>query len=1293
MALETGGSLYWHTKIDNTGLQTGAVQAKGILRGLTRSITGMDVFAGLAIGAALVFSKITKEVYNFSKNFETAMKEVQTISKAVQNNFRGISKEIIDMSKTVPDNAQKLAKALYQIVSAGYDGAEAMDILRTSAELAVATVTDTFTAADVLTYVMNAYGKAAGTAAEISDKLFTIVKLGKVKMDELGPTLSMVTGLAAQVGLSFNELAAIYAEAVKKIQPHIVSTGIRGIVTAMLQMSEGTGDAADAARELGVEFDIDALKAKGFKQILNELITATKGNEAALIGLFPNVRGLVGLLAVMTDEGEGYNKTLNEIENSLGATGKAFKTMVDTTENQWAIVKNNVMAKMKPLGDNLLAFMNDIAKGINQAMSGANDELSRLARTYSELTDTLQRKKSRIDDLIKTVEDLRGKTELSKDETIKLRAAEEALAIYFPTLGKAAEVAAGSFDILTIAKKGSFELSIRIMELELKQAEIEKRRAELDLKIYERNEDEGKKEIDRINMQIKALTNQVNLRIRALRGEKLYDLTEDKEYLELQEKLAIVTEERNLKQIQLNLNMEKTTDKVDALTKALEELRKLQSEPIKIKPEAGKPPEKPAIIPALTDEQIEEIEDKLKYMASRYKKYSSDIIQFGEEYVKEHNAQLVIDGENYSQFLSDMLAKHKGNVELNKIITDDIYEYNKTITEKRKKIEEEYFNYIAEAREKDLEAEKEKFEAIIKNYKEDSNEYLEAVEQHKKNELEINDKYDKEIAEGKLAIFKENLEKQIEELDENYKLRLEIAKKELGEETEANKEYFKFVNEKLKEIAKIEEEAAKEKRKLLESYFESYQTTEEKIVSIHKRTIELLKLTDDKYEQDRLKSIEKQLIAEVRSSKARQEIDDKIAEYEKELDDKGLKDYIGFLEKMKIEYSEYADIIILLNEKIAESQNQIWENVRDEIDKTVDTLRTLADVVGNFDEELEETINNMADLVSGVGQITIGFAMGDITGIISGIAMAINSIINIFVKHKSDVPELREELQAITLELQKQQTILSQAIGTAKTDAIQDTIDLLNEQIAVYNEMIEAEKEAYGQFLWWTWSEADQEKIEEWLSAIESANAEIAYLWQQYREILTGTTAESIADAIAEGFAEGLDSAQVFADTFNDMMRKAITDAFKRTIITKYIEDWYDQFAILAEGGLTAEEIETLTGTYQDMIEAAEAQWEALATVLEETGIELLEDIKREGLTGAIAGITEETAGLLAGQFQAIRINTVDILSNMENIIIINSRIADNTEYNKYLELLKDINDKLGKGTAESEYLRGVGGA
>lgn len=1313
MALETGGSLFWKTRIDNAGLQTGAVQAKGILRSLTRSITGMDIFAGLAIGAALVFAKITKSAYNFSKNFESAMKEVQTISKAVQKDFKGISQEIIDMTKTVPDNAQKLSKALYQIVSAGYDGAKAMDILRTSAELAVATVTDTFTAANALTYVMNAYGIAAGTASAISDKLFTIVKLGKVKMEELGPTISMVTGLAAEAGLAFNELGAMYAEAVKKIKPYIVATGIRGILTAILRVSKGTGDAADKARELGIEFDIATLKSKGFKHILSEIIKATKGNKAALMELFPNVRGLIGLLAVMTGEGEGFNRTLDEIENSIGATGEAFKIMMETTENQWAILKNNVMAKMKPLGDKLLAFMNNIASGINIAMSGANDELSRLARSYSELTDTLRRKQGRIDDLIATVEDLRSKTELTREETTQLEAAERALATFFPTFGKAAEDAADSIDILNLAKEATIDLSIRIMELELAQAEIEKRRADLALTLYKREEDEGRKEINRIKGQmivIKELTEFELAGVDKRRGkaqEEIYtkeklaemvdaSLEKNIEYQKLQYELSLATEKRSLEEEQLTINIEKTTLEVDALTEALEKLKRTREKPV-ILPAKPKVGEEPTIIPVITDKEIEDIKDKLKYMADQYRSYWKIVAQFGEGYVEEHNAQLAEDAKNYGEFLSGMLVEYGGNAELTKEIMLDIAEYNKEITEKRRKAEEEYFNYITEAREKDLAAEKERFEAVIKELEEGSAEYLKAVEQNKENEKGINLKYDEEIAEGKLAILRETLERQIGEEDEahkeRYKKSLEMAKAELGKETEAYKEYFKFINDKLQEIAEIEEEEAKRKREILESYFESYQTTEEKIVSIHKRTAELLKLTDVKYEQDRLKSIERQLITEAKFGKARQEIDDKIAEYGEKLNNKELEDFIKFLEEMKAKYSKYADIMILLNEEIAESQKRIWENTRDEINKTVDTLHALADAVGNFDTELEGVINDVADLVSGIGSITISFAVGDITGIISGIAVAINSIISLFVKYKSEVPELREELAKITLELQKQQIILSQAVGMAQTEAIQDRIDLLEEQIAVYNEMIAAEEEAYGQFLWWTWSTTDQEKIEEWLSAIENVNAEIAYLMQQYREILTGTTAVSIADAIAEGFSQGLDSAQVFADTFNDMMKKAIIDAFKRTIITKYIEDWYEQFALLAAGGLTPEEIEALTGTYQEMIEAAGEEWAALADILEAAGIELLEGVKKEGLTGAIAGITEETAGLLAGQFQAIRINTVEILSNMEDIIIINARIADNTEYNKYLELLKDINDKLSEGTPkESEYLRARGG-
>ena len=1430
MALETGGSLFWRTKIDNTGLQTGAVQAKGILRTLTRSITGMDIFAGLGIGAALVFAKITKQAYNFSKEFETAMKEVQTISKAVQNDFKGMSQEIIDMSKTVPDNAQKLTKALYQIVSAGYDGAKAMEILKTSAELAVAGVTDTFTAADAMTYIMNSFGEAAGDAENIAGKLFMTVKLGKVRMEELAPSVSNIAGMWAQAGGSFTDLMASIATGVKSLPIDIMTTGIRGILAAIISPGQ---EAKDMIKELGIEFDAATLKTKGFAYILLEMQKAV-GDDVdkmeKLAAIFPNIRGLIGALALDADK---YTESLNAMAQGTEEFKNATKTMMDTTENQWAIMKNNIMAKMKPLGDSLLAFMNNIARGINQSMSGANDELSKLARTYSELTDTLRKKQSRIDDLITTIEGLRSKTELTREETTQLKAAEEALAIYYPTFGKAVGDAAGKIDILTLAKQGSYDLSIRIMELELAQADIENRRAKLASTLYEREEDEGKKEINRIKGQmiiIEKLTEYEIAGVDKRRGkiqEEIYtkeklaemvdiSLEKNNEYLKLETELANATEKRSLEEEQLILNIERTTNEVDALTEALERLRESQGKPIIITPEPGKPPEeKPVTILALTDEQIKDIEDKLTYMANQYKKYMSDVAQFGEEYVEEHNAQLVEDGKNYARYLSDMAMKYKDNAELSKMISDDIYEYNKGIITERKKAEEEYFNYITEAREKDLKSEEDRFRAIIGDYKEGSDEYLGLVEKHNKNILEINEKYDKEIAEAKLVIFKEGLEKQIGEEDKAYKLRLEIAKKGLGKETEAYKKYFEFVNDKLQEITEIEEEEAKKKREILESYFESYQTTEEKIVSIHKKTNELLLLTDIKYEQDRLRSIEKQLIAEVEFADAKQKIDNEIAKYGKELNNRQLESFIQFLEEMKIEYGNFTEFIIYLNEKIAESQKQIWENTINEINNTVDAIHALADVIGNFDTELEGMINDVANLVGGIGQIMAGFATGGIlgfAGILGGIAAAISAIFNIFTVHHSDVPELQEQLHEITLELQAQQNILNQAVGTAKPEAIQNIIDLLHEQIAVYNEMIAAEQEAYGQFLWFTWSETDQANIEQWLSSIQNINAEIANLQQQYQQILTGTTAETIADAIAEGFSRGLDSAQVFADTFNEMMKKAIIDAFKRTIITRYLQSWLELFAYLSEGGLTAEEMDSLAKRYLFLLKYAKTQWETMEALLASIGIDLgevlsiedivdqaqeamieiagiteetiadaiaegfsegldsaevfadtfndmmrramidafkktiitqylknwmeqfdilsgggltveeiaslastyqmailaagsqweamqalfdaagigLEEARRTGLTGAIAGITEETAGLLAGQFQAIRINTVDILSNMESIIIINARIADNTEYNKYL---KDIDDKLGKGISmESEYLRGVGG-
>jgi len=96
-----------------------------------------------------------------------------------------------------------------------------------------------------------------------------------------------------------------------------------------------------------------------------------------------------------------------------------------------------------------------------------------------------------------------------------------------------------------------------------------------------------------------------------------------------------------------------------------------------------------------------------------------------------------------------------------------------------------------------------------------------------------------------------------------------------------------------------------------------------------------------------------------------------------------------------------------------------------------------------------------------------------------------------------------------------------------------------------------------------------------------------------------------------------------------------------------------------------------------------------------------------EGIKGAIKGITEDTAGLLAGQFNAIRMNTVELVGHfqssnmslaemtgsMENLLSINTRIADNTSVNPaMLAELQDIKLRLDQDlVTERDYLRATG--
>jgi len=160
------------------------------------------------------------------------------------------------------------------------------------------------------------------------------------------------------------------------------------------------------------------------------------------------------------------------------------------------------------------------------------------------------------------------------------------------------------------------------------------------------------------------------------------------------------------------------------------------------------------------------------------------------------------------------------------------------------------------------------------------------------------------------------------------------------------------------------------------------------------------------------------------------------------------------------------------------------------------------------------------------------------------------------------------------------------------------------------------------------------------IDGLLAENAEAA------KEIFTGTTADSIVDSIADGFASGKRSASDFADNFKDLMRNAMIESLKLRFLEGPLQAFFEEFAGAAQSGdqLTSSEIDQLQSLYNSIITNAQAQFDQLQQI---SGIDLAAGSGGQGrnLTGAIKGITETQADLLAGQFGGLRITALEQLN------------------------------------------------
>nr|DAW20817.1 MAG TPA: minor tail protein [Caudoviricetes sp.] len=293
--------------------------------------------------------------------FNKAMTEVSTISKEVTENMADYKKQVAGLTAEIPIGATEAAKALYQIVSAGQEGANAMKVLEVSAKAAVGGVTETATAADTITTLLNAYHLSASEAESISDKLFTTVRLGKTTMTELGASIAQAAPTAAAYGVSMNELLGAVATLTKQ-----------GVPTA-IAMTQINAAITEAVNVLGDS----AFEGRTFAEALGEIRDSADGSMTALKGSITNIRALKGALGLTGDAASTAKSDLEAMANATGAAESAFQKMNNTAGASAERLKSHFQAAIMPIASTTKSVSKFITDSLNRAFdTGAMEDFA-----------------------------------------------------------------------------------------------------------------------------------------------------------------------------------------------------------------------------------------------------------------------------------------------------------------------------------------------------------------------------------------------------------------------------------------------------------------------------------------------------------------------------------------------------------------------------------------------------------------------------------------------------------------------------------------------------------------------------------------------------------------------------------------------------------------------------------------------------------------------------------------------------------------------------------------------------
>lgn len=349
----------------------------GLYKGLSAASARVGKFAAKmkAVGMSITtsftmpFALIAGAGVKMAMDFEKSMTKIETLVLGSADDMDKYAAAVKNISSVTAVSATETAEGLYFLTSAGLRGANALETLSSVNKGVAIGLGESTDLAKVAAAAQNAYGVETISATQAIDAFGMAVRTGMFESSELAESLGTQVGMAAELGISFDELLANISTYTKTTgDARSATTGFGGV---MMAFAKETGKGQTALEKVNMSYE--GLRAKlqdqGLQATLFEMKDAFAANGVQMTEFFGKSQAVKNIMGVLGEQGDNYKQILDEMGDSAGFTADAFEVLSQTPGFQIEKSINNIKLSFQEIGDIIMPTIAKIIQGISNAIS------------------------------------------------------------------------------------------------------------------------------------------------------------------------------------------------------------------------------------------------------------------------------------------------------------------------------------------------------------------------------------------------------------------------------------------------------------------------------------------------------------------------------------------------------------------------------------------------------------------------------------------------------------------------------------------------------------------------------------------------------------------------------------------------------------------------------------------------------------------------------------------------------------------------------------------------------------